>query len=95
MVKKIKRIKDLLSEVVKENCFEQRSHTGQLSNLWKELFGTEFGTLIKRNGDILIVKVSGAPMRSELENFKKWEILEVLHLHEEFASIRDIRFVEN
>ena len=66
----------------------------ELVSLWDELFDGHFGRLVERNGDVLIVQVQGAPMKSELESFKKYEILEVLHLHQEFSAIRDLKFRE-
>ena len=91
---KAKKISELLPAILQRQCFEQRSHLGHLVELWKELFEDEFGTLVERNGDVLIVKVKGAPMRSELENFKKWDMLEILHTEEEFLGIRDLQFRE-
>lgn len=89
-----KDIKNLLQQALKERCFEQRSNTGKLSQVWEELFGDSFGTLTRRDGDTLYVNVKGAPLKAELENFKKWELLETLHTVPEFASINDIHFTE-
>ena len=92
---KAKKISELLPAILQRQCFQQRSHLGHLVKRWKELFEeNEFGTLVERNGDVLIVKVKGAPMRSELENFKKWDMLEILHTEEEFLGIRDLQFRE-
>ena len=93
-VSKPKKISELLPAILQRQCFEQRSHLGHLVERWKEIFDDEFGTLVERNGDVLIIKVKGAPMRSELENFKKWDMLEILHTEEEFSGIRDLQFRE-
>jgi hypothetical protein len=89
-----RKVSDLLPSLLQKNCFEQRSHLGLLIERWKEIFDDEFGSLVERNGDVLIIKVKGAPMRSELENFKKWDMLEILHMQEEFSGIRDLQFRE-
>ena len=87
-------LSDLLPKVLQQQCFEQRSHLSSLAEKWREIFQTEFGTLVERNGDVLIIQVEGAPKRSECETFHKHNLLEILHLHEEFSSIRDLKFKE-
>lgn len=87
-------VAELLPEVLKGACFEQRAQLGVLAERWNELFEGEYGELFERNGDTLIIKVQGAPLKSELENFKKWDMLDILHMHEEFAGIRDLQFRE-
>jgi hypothetical protein len=93
-VHRAKNVSELIPSILQKNCFEQRSHLGQLVERWKEIFDHEFGELVERNGDVLIIKVKGAPLRSELENFKKWDMLEILQMEEEFSGIRDLQFRE-
>ena len=87
-------ISEILPQVLQQQCFEQRSHLSKLAEKWKEIFDGEFGTLVERNGDVLIIKVEGAPKRSECESFHKYDLLEIIHLHGEFSSIRDLKFKE-
>ena len=94
MVKKNIHIKNILNKALQQQCFNQRINTGKLAHMWSDVFGNDFGQLVKRDGDTLFVNVKGAPQKSELENFKKWDILDTLHTLPEFSAIRDIRFME-
>lgn len=87
-------ITDLLPKVLQQQCFQQRSHLSKLAEKWQEIFEGEYGELVERNGDVLVIQVNGAPMRSECESFHKYDLLEIIHLHEEFSSIRDLKFKE-
>ena len=68
----------LMEKVLQRGAFENRSHLGTLSREYREMLGDQFGEVIERQGDVLIIRVKGAPLRSELESFKKWELLECL-----------------
>jgi hypothetical protein len=92
--RKAKMLAEIVPQVLKNRCFEQRSNLGTMVQSWNEIFEGEFGELIERDGDVLRIRVQGAPLRSELESFKKWEILEILQMHEEFSGIRDLKFTE-
>jgi hypothetical protein len=94
MVHKSLQIQSILKKALQHNKFKDRVNTGKLSKIWQDIFGDELGDLVKRDGDILYVNVKGAPLKAECENFKKWDILETLHTMSEFATIRDIRFME-
>ena len=61
---------------------------------WNEIFEGEYGEISERHGDVLVIKVQGAPLKSECENFKKWDMLEILHGYEEFSGIRELQFRE-
>jgi len=92
--RKAKMLADIVPQVLRNRCFEQRSSMSGVVQKWNEIFEGEFGELIERDGDVLFIRVQGAPLRSELESFKKWDILEILHLHDEFSGIRDLKFTE-
>lgn len=89
-----KDIKNLIPEVLQRACFEQRSQLGSLVERWNDIFQGEYGEIFDRNGDVLIIKVQGAPLKSECENFKKYDMLEILQMYEEFSGIRDLQFRE-
>lgn len=91
---KIKTVSDLLPQVLQGACFEQRAHLGKLVDRWNEIFEGEYGEISERHGDVLVIKVQGAPLKSECENFKKWDMLEILHGYEEFSGIRELQFRE-
>lgn len=92
--KKAVEIKDLLKKVVRNNRFEQRVHDGHLASLWNEIFEGECGELLSRDGDMLLIKVRSSVLKYELENFKKEDLLQVLHQHDEFKSIQRLKFTE-
>jgi hypothetical protein len=83
-----------MTQVLQKGAFEQRTHLGALADSYRDLFGEAYGKIVERQGDVLVIQVEGAPLRSELENFKKWELLELLHSHQEFSGIRDLKFKE-
>jgi hypothetical protein len=87
-------MESLMGQVLQRGAFEQRSHLGALVGSYHEMFGDEYGKIVAREGDVLFIQVKGAPLRSELENFKKWDLLELLHDHKEFSGIRDLKFKE-
>ena len=92
--RKAKMLSELVPEVLKNRCYNQRSNMSGLVVKWNEIFEGEFGELIGRDGDVLNIRVKGAPLKSELESFKKWDILDILHVHDEFSGIRDLKFTE-
>lgn len=87
-------IKTILQKIIRDNRFHGRVHEGELANLWNELFDGDMGQLIRRDGGTLVIRVSGSTMKYELENFRKHEILQTLHMHKEFSSINDLIFTE-
>lgn len=92
--RKGKMLAELLPNVLKDRCFDQRSQLSTLISKWNEMFEGEYGEIIDRNGDVLTIKVVGAPLRSELESFRKYDILDIIQIHEEFSGIRDLKFTE-
>jgi len=92
--RKAKMLAEIIPNVLKDRCFEQRSQLSHLVQKWNEIFEGEYGELIARDGDILRIRVVGAPLRSELESFRKWDILDIIQVHNEFSGIRDLKFTE-
>jgi len=91
-----KRLGDLLPEILKAVGPKKRNELYELTEAWGRAAGPEVARrsrIVGFNRDTLTIAVESAPLRQEIEMFRKPEILAKMRAEYPRRQIADVKFV--
>lgn len=93
--KDISSVKTILSQIIKENHWENGINEAQVQNIWKDIAGNailRYTQEIKLKHNTLTIKITSSALRQEL-SYKKTKLIELMNKNLNENIIKEVVFL--